>query len=102
MPQLEPQEEAPQEPHNNAPQDELGVHDDFVPPHQPNLRRSSKKFRPPRHLDQWWILDESEANLVSSMVDEPSNVQEALEGIDKNKWMAAMQEEMDSMHKNKV
>ncbi len=36
------------------------------------------------------------------MVDEPSNVQEALEGIDKDKWMAVMQEEMDSMQKNKV
>ncbi len=68
----------------------MGVHDNILPHPQSNLRRSSRQFRPPKHWDQWWILDRSKANLVLSLVDEPSNVQEALEGIDKDKWMAAM------------
>ncbi len=33
VPHPEPQEKAPQYAHNNAPQDEIGVHDDVVRPH---------------------------------------------------------------------
>ncbi len=80
----------------------MAVHDDVMPPPQPNLRRSSRQFRPLKHWDQWWILDESKANLVSSMIDEPSNVQEDLKGMDKDNWMAAIQKDMDTMHKNKI
>ena len=81
------------------PLDQANVLDYVEPLPQPVLRRSSRQFKPPR---KWWILDESEAHLVASEIDEPNNVKEALQGPNSDKWMNAMQDELNSMYANKV
>ena len=47
-------------------------------------------------------IGSAEALLVDLSTDEPRNIQEALSGPAKEKWIKAMEDEMSSMSSNKV
>ena len=47
-------------------------------------------------------IGSAEALLVDLSTDEPRNMQEALSGMAKEKWIKAMDDEISSMSSNKV
>ena len=62
-------------------------------PTEPQLRRSSRQRQPSRRYstDEYVMLTDA---------GEPESYQEAVESEQKEKWLAAMQEEMDALQKN--
>ncbi len=40
--------------------------------------------------------------MISSKINEPSNVKEALQSLNSDKWIIAMKDELTSMYTNKV
>ena len=62
-------------------------------PAEPQLRRSSRQRQPSRRYstDEYVMLTDA---------GEPESYQEAIESEQKEKWLVAMQEEMDALQKN--
>jgi len=62
---------------------------------EPVLRRSGRKRRRPDYYRE-------QANLANDQMMEPTTVEEALASTDKEKWLDAMEKEMESLHGNDV
>ena len=60
------------------------------------LRRSTRT----RSAPEWYGNPVLEVMLLDN--GEPSNYEEAMAGLDSNKWLEAMQSEIESMYENKV
>ena len=60
------------------------------------LRRSTRT----RSTPEWYGNPVLEIMLLDN--GEPSNYEEAMAGLDSNKWLEAMQSEIESMYENKV
>ena len=70
----------------------------------PDLRRSTRQRRMPARYSDYELLYSEEANpqiLISNQV-EPANFRDACKSTDKNQWMIAMEEEMNSLKTNKT
>ena len=64
-------------------------------PVEPVPRRSERKRRPPTYYGEW-------ANSVKFDIKEPQTFSQALDSPDKQHWMNAMENEMDSLYDNDV
>ena len=62
---------------------------------KPVLRRSGRERRRPDYYRE-------QANLANGQLMEPTTVEEALASTDKEKWLDAMEKEMESLHGNDV
>ena len=62
---------------------------------EPVLRRSGRERRRPDYYRE-------QANLANGQLMEPTTVEEALASTDKEKWLDAMEKEMESLHGNEV
>lgn len=62
---------------------------------EPVLRRSGRERRRPDYYRE-------QANLANGQLMEPTTVEEALASTDKEKWLDAMEKEMESLHGNDV
>ncbi len=63
------------------------------------IRRSSRIIRPPQKLT---LLNESFMMISEDCEQDPRTYEEAMKDIDRDRWIDAMNSEMDSMHKNQV
>ena len=64
-------------------------------PVEPVPRRAERKRRPPTYYGEW-------ANSVKFDIKEPQTFSQALDSPDKQHWMNAMENEMDSLYDNDV
>ena len=64
-------------------------------PAEPVLRRSARERQPTDFYG-------ARVNIASEVVNEPASMTEALASPDKEKWIDAMEMEMESLHKNEV
>ena len=77
-------------------------------PSQPVPARSIANDRPRRVIKAPRRYDDEEADIVAYAlevaegIDEPSTYSEAVSSVDSEKWIMAMQEEMESLQKNKT
>ena len=69
--------------------------DDRVSNPETTVRRSTREKRPPNLYGEWTSVANNDEN-------EPASAREALLSSDREHWMAAMQQEMDSIHDNDV
>lgn len=110
---------APEVPHpsSDAPQEQVHVPEEVteeldelpadavqeptVSQEQVPLRRSTRERRNPIPSDYVVYLQEHEFD-VGMLDDDPENVQQAVQCRNKEKWIKAMEEEIKSMHDNKV
>ena len=70
----------------------------------PPSRRSKRVFRPPKRYLGTISEKIEKIFLVGNGIhgDDPKTYNEAISGIDSEKWLEAMKSEIDSMHSNQV
>ena len=69
------------------------------PQHQVELRRSGRTTRKP---SRYLLLGESYQAITINSEEDPVNYKEALEDVDAQEWLKAMDREMESMYSNSV
>ena len=87
----------PEQPENKIQNDQEDLP---VEPQQPmELRRS---WRTTRKLSRYLLLGESYQVITIDSEEDPVNYKEALEDVDVQEWLKAMDREMESMYSNSV
>ena len=87
----------PEQPENQIQNDQEDLP---VEPQQPlELRRSGRTTRKP---SRYLLLGESYQAITIDSEEDPINYKEALEDVDAQEWLKAMDREMESMHSNSV
>ena len=101
----EPAVYEPPEMEENSVQDNVDVEEEPIPPQELQeivpLRRSTRERRSAISKDYVAFLQEHEFD-IGMMEDDPLSLRQALESVNSQKWIEAMNEEMKSMYDNKV
>ena len=101
----EPAVNEPPEMEENPVQDNVDVEEEPIPPQELQetvpLRRSTRERRSAISKDYVAFLQEHEFD-IGMMEDDPLSLRQALESVNSQKWIEAMNEEMKSMYDNKV
>ncbi|KAM1221734.1 hypothetical protein ACFX2J_009352 [Malus domestica] len=82
---------------NIVPQEPVQVIEPILEVLAPELRKSTRVRRPAISNDFMVYLSEADIN-----IDEPSTYKEAVNGLQREEWMKAIESELESMEKNKV